>query len=333
ACLAAVCLTARGEAQGHTRSLPEVYSGHYAPGVRALPFARTKGLVQYWYRGAELPPGIIKELGWRADDFTRASSQKQRLEITMDNSKLSFASLSKTFDDNLSLQALVFLRMKTLRLPAQNRPSDPDLPALWIKGDRPFVYRGPNLLIEVEILTELTPRSTAYFVDAMSMDYRSTLSSVSERSCGGRLVAGYDVSTSRFSLSLQGAGASSIAIFLLGTENAKLGGSIPLPLDLGFLGLEGCVLGLDPLAVAGLPTDGLGRAVLGIPFSLPAQSLVVHSQVVHRTQSKGLATTNVTHSILGSRGLCNMLYNWSRFSPEAQYGPYATNRSSILLWR
>jgi hypothetical protein len=47
----------------------------------------------------------------------------------------------------------------------------------------------------------------------------------------------------------------------------------------------------------------------------------------------GWGTTNTTHSVLGGAGLATYVYNYTVDGPVAQYGPYATDRGAVLLFR
>jgi hypothetical protein len=84
-----------------------------------------------------------------------------------------------------------------------------------------------------------------------------------------------------------------------------------------------------------MPTDGQGQARVSMPFAIPTDNIVVHTQFAHTstTVPAGLATTAVAHSILGGAGLSNYVYNWTTFGLTAQYGPYPTNRGAVMLFR
>jgi len=219
-----------------------------------------------------------------------------------------------------------------VNLPAQNGPSDADVPALWLVGDRPFVFRGPHFLVQVDVQSSATPTSTPYRTDGYEM-VRTTQHGVSETGCSGSLVAS-DLS-GIWSLQVTGALPNGPVLFMLGRENTLLAGSVPLPLDLGSLGMNGCVLGVDPLLIVPLAADPSGKATLSIPFVLGLESAVIHVQAVTGTTSNlvGFGTTNAAHSILGKDGLSAYVFNWTTFTPTAEYGPFMRNTGEVLLLR
>jgi hypothetical protein len=153
-------------------------------------------------------------------------------------------------------------------------------------------------------------------------------------SCGGTLAAAG--TGTAFNLTFAGAPANAPASLLFGVENVRLGGAPVLPLRLDVLGMPGCHLGLDPVLAVGFTTDGSGGRTWSFPINYVAanDSDVVHTQVLHvRTNPGGWATTNATHSVLGSAGLGNYAYNYTRDGPTAEFGPYPTHRGAILLFR
>jgi len=330
----ALALAASAGAQQPVETVPRAFSRSHAPGARVLPFGRTRCLVQYWHRGEGITHGTVTELGWRADELTRCGSLDQRVQIRIGNVARGFGNLSRTFNENFDRGATAFLTAKTLHLPAQTKTNDPNVPAMWIKGDRPFVFTGPHLLVEVDVSTEAKPRSTNYWADGLTMSKFDTLQSKSGPSCGGSLTADYDYGHGSLRLSLAGGEPNRLALFLVGTDVVTFAGH-PLPLDLASLGMPGCWLGIAPLVILPTMMDAKARASLEFPIDLPEDSVAVHAQVVHErpTNAAGLVTSNVTHSVLGHAGLSNVLYNWDEFSPKAQFGPYASNRGTILLLR
>ncbi|MCC6672919.1 MAG: hypothetical protein IT458_17780 [Planctomycetes bacterium] len=42
---------------------------------------------------------------------------------------------------------------------------------------------------------------------------------------------------------------------------------------------------------------------------------------------------DLAHCLLGGSGQTQYVYNWTVDGPSAQYGPYTTNRSAVLLFK
>ena len=314
-------------------TIPKVFSGTYAPGAHSLPLARSRGFTQFWYRGSDLPPPLlVRAIGWRVDEDTTVQAMSLKLEIVLSNTAKTATNLSMTFADNLQKQVL-FSKMRWWNLPVQNRPSNPDHPALWMTGDRPFIFTGPNFIVQVDHQTTTVPITTLYFTDGYAMPVTPHFHMTSGKSCAGTdLIASFDTGASTYTLSLAGAPANVPAVLFLGTENRRLG-TARLPLDLSAFGAPGCWLGLAPIISIPLKTDASGRLLLTAKARLRNSTL--YSQAATRTNSNvlGYATSNVAHSILGNQGLSTYLYNWSRFGPQAQYGPFLTNRGVVTLLR
>lgn len=317
----------------HPTTLPKPFTGARAPGVNALPLARSRGFVQFWHRGDDLGPAprTITRLGWRPDEETVERAQLQVLEIVLSSTAAGFHGLDPRFANNLGADRAVFLAVRTVSLPPQNRPSDPDAPAVWIPGDRPFAWRGPHFLVQVDILTTSIPLATAYGVDGWKQILpNETVHVTSDRSCGGTLTSGWAGGT--LTLRLRGAAPGQPASFWLGIEHTRFG-AIPLPFRLDALGMPGCLLAVDPVWVVPVVADGAGAHDLALPAALPVVTFALHAQALHAAPSAplGLATTNAAHALLGTEGVSNYLYNWTVQGPVAEFGPYPANVGPVLL--
>ena len=327
----ASCLCAQA---AHPLTVPELFTGTYASGGNLLPFARTKGFIQTWYDGSNLPiPTVVTALGWRTDTTASSAPLVHTLEIVLDNTPKDFFSLDKTFANNLSAAPTKFYALKTLNLPATSAV-DPDQPSTWIPGDTPFVYLGPHFLVQVDVQTSASPGSNTYYADAYSMgSLTTTLHNQTETSCASSSLLSSDTGSS-FMLQFSGAVPSTPVTFLLGTDRQRLGG-VPLPLDLTPFGLTGCVLAVAPQATVTVTADTIGSASLTVPWIAGPPALQLFAQAVHFTSrtTVGLGTTNLTGSLLGGAGTTNYLYNWTTFTPTSQYGPYPTNRGAVILLR
>lgn len=334
--LALLALFAPVQAQARPRTIPKIFAGNYGPTANLAPLGRTKVFIQTWYRGDNLQLGLpVLELGWRVHNTISAAAQAHTMEIVLGSTPATFSTLSKTFAANLGPAPVTFLALTTVNLPAQAQPADPDQPAVWIKGNRPFVFQGPHLLVQVDVQSAAAPTSTGYNCNSFTMASASTsFFLTAEKSCAGASLQGSHAN-GQLTLSLTGAPPSTPVFFLIGLDNARLGGSVPLPLDLGFLGMTGCVLALDPFLSFGASADATGAAAPVFPVALPPESLVLSFQALHLTAANpaGIGTTNRMSTILGGAGLCTYLYNWTVFGPTAESGPFAGNRGAVILLR
>lgn len=259
------------------------------------------------------------------------------IEIKLSNATVTHATFGKIFANNLSqLTTTVFAR-KPVNLPALGGANDPDQPVAWLASDVPFAYVGPNMVIQYDLGPATGAVSTPYTCDAYTMTgATSTLFKNSETSCGGTVAASYTAAAG-LNLTISGATPNQPAWFLVGVDNVLLGGVPSLPFKLDPLGLTGCVLGVDPLVTVATVADGTGTATLNVPYTLTTTSVtdVLHVQGLHRTTGNpvGLASTDVAHCLLGGSGQTQYVYNWTVDGPSAQYGPYTTNRSAVLLFK
>ena len=336
--LASALLIATVGAQNAAQTLPRVFSQQYAPLANQLPLGRTKAFVQYWYRGDNLLSGqSVQSIGWRVDENTVIGSTPITIEVVLDNSPATFANLDRTFANNLSQAPVTFFSMKTVSLPAQAKPSNPDAPAAWLPGDVPFAFVGPNLIVQCDVQTSIVAASTGYDVDAYAMSTAVTeLHGQGGPSCAGStLTASFDRSTATYALTLRRAPANSPVMLMFGTRNTVLSSTgDQLPLDLGSIGMPGCRLGVDPDLFLPAMADAGGSLVAPLVTGWTS-SMMLFAQVAHPTTGNpmGLATTNVATSVLGYQGLNTYLYNWTSFGPTAEFGPFDSNRGPVLLIR
>ncbi len=309
-------------AVNHTRTFPDIYTGSYAGSGNAFPMGRTKGFIQFWVRGDTFPGmAPVLQVGWRV--YQTGSAHKEKIEIVMDSVTVGFATLSKTFASNLTASKTVFLALKDVNFPAITvKPTNPDVPAVWIPGDKPFV-RLPtrDVIIQVDIQTETTPRSIGYYADSIRSAQNSFINS--DPSCGGKMTGSYSGTT--LGIAHRGAPPGATALFLIGLKLFAA--------DLGALIGPGCNLHVNPLFVLALPTDASGNAALTANFPIGAtDTLALHAQAVH-LKNNALASSDVLHMSVGTAGLMTYLYNWTTFTSIAQYGPYTTNRGPVVLFR
>jgi hypothetical protein len=305
----------------HTTTIPEIATGTYLGGASSFPLGRTGGRAQYWFRRDGLPlPAIVTAIGPRATRNAAGTGRTQSLEIQMSNTALPYAGFTKDFALNLGTGATIVHARKNISIPSLTAQTDPDQPMLWILLDTPFPLLGPNLVLDFDLGSAVAAASATYNGDLVTLTSPGR-HYTSEVSCGGTLTA-TNTATS-YDLLLSGATASQPTWLMISATTRSWGGQ-RLPYALDFLGMTGCVLGIDPqIVVAGVAT-GAGTASLSIPITLPATDpYVVYAQAAHLTTANpfGLATTNVTRSLLGSTGFCSYIYNFTVDGPLAQNGP------------
>jgi hypothetical protein len=319
---------------------PKIFKDSYAPSANLLPCARTKGFIQTWYHGQNLPLGMVAtQIGWRYDAAANyAGGFTHTMEIVLDNSPTTNATLGRIFTANLSAAPVTFLPLTQVNWPAP--PSGGLDPAMWIPGTVPFAFTGPHLIVQVDIQTEAAPRSLAsLYTDSFLMSAAAPYVGAA----GGPGCASSNLSVTQFlnganvdvSFNLVGGPPNNQAIFLLGADNQAFGGVNVLPLDLTFLGMTNCRLSVDPVASLALPTDGSGNATLmGSLANIIGATQTLFAQCLHvGATPAGLVTSNVAGTAIGSAGLTNYVYNWDSFTPTAQFGPYTTSRGAVILLR
>lgn len=309
----------------HPKTLPELYTGSYAGGGNLLPLSRTRGFIQYYHRGDQFPSTkIMLQLGFRLQQtITSMGALSHKLEITVGNTKTTYTTLSKTFANNFTSTPTTFLKLKTVNFPAKSIPKDPDQPVSWIKGDAPFIWLGPNLIVQVDIQTSTTFGGTTVNANTDSIPASSLIVHNTDKSCGGSIVGTYG--SGAFSAKLTGSLAGSPIIYMIGAHL--------LPVDVGFiLPGKGCSITVNPLVTFLGTADASGSASFSIPF-VPSVTTTLHLQALHRpTSGPGLASTDVSHiQFGGNNDTSTYLYNWTVNGPTAQYGPYTTNRGPVML--
>lgn len=321
----------------YTTATPRVFTGDFAGSGNLFPFARSGGLIQYWWRGDCFSPGqVVASIGGRPMKNLNSSAQTlATVEIKFANSPLGFAGLSKTFAANLPAATTTIFTAKPVSLPAVTAASDPNRPMLWLACDVPFVVIGPNVIGQFDMGPATGAFTLTHNTDAFSMGSAgSAMHTNTGTSCGGSL-NGSPTTTTAYNLQLAGADASKPAILLIGASHTEFG-ALKLPLKLDAFGFAGCWLGVAPLVTAAVTTDATGGYFMSTPIATPpADSIVLYAQALHSyaANASGWATTNVVRSILGGAGYANYLYNFTIDGPTAQYGPYTTNRGPVLLFK
>ena len=321
-------------------TLPKVFKEAYAPTANLLPVARTKAFIQTWYHGQNLPLGtVVTQMGWRYDQSgSAATGITHTMAVVLDNSPVNNAGFTNIYANNLSATPTTFLPMQAINWPAP--PSGGLDPAMWIPGAVPFVFLGPHLIVQVDVQTETTPRTLAGFnTDAITMATTTPyLLGIGAPGCAPSSLsatAALSGTNVNFTFDLNGGPVNNQVVLLIAADNQAFGGSNVLPLDLGFIGMTGCKLGVDPITTLAVPTDGSGFAQL--PAALPnivglTQALFVQGVHIGATPL-GLVTTNTVAASVGHQGLMNYAYSWTNFGLTAEFGPYTTSRGAVILMR
>jgi hypothetical protein len=334
----AIALTADiATAQQPTVTIPRNFARVFSNSNIVTPFGRTKYFGQTWYRGDSLPkPFLMTQIGFRTGPNVSYSAMTIKFEFVLDNSKVTFGTLSKTFSANLTQSATTFYKMKNLNVPAVNKNQDPMKPVVWLPGDQVMVFTGPNLIVQNDIQTSTSASSTGWTVEGYSMSTGapSRIHSVGT-SCGkSTLSSAY--ANNQYTLTVTGAPASTPVTFYVGLDNQRRLGGGPLPVDLGVIGMTNCLLELEPLAAIPVTSNASGSATLSATLNPPTSSFFAFIQAAHAEQSANPANyvaTNMESTLFGAAGISTYVYNWTTFGPTAQFGPYNTNRGQVMLIR
>ena len=311
----------------HLRTLPKVLTGVANSPTGANIFSgRSRCLFQCWFDGSNLRAGIVTSLGLKEN--RTAGTLQHKLEIVMSSSTAGFT-MSQTFAQNLGATPTTFFTMKTISLPAVNTVG-PNQSGTWFAGDRPFIFSGPNLIIQWDIQTSTSFGTLGTrTMDGLYQTSTVPLNGTIGTSCGAAsLTSSYDTSSSSLVYTANNLQPSTPTILLLGFDSAFFAGAIRLPFDLGPLGFTGCTLDVDPIFTFVMAPVTTTASRVSLPIPVPAGSTYpIHAQAMFTDASKpsGFGTSNATWSMIGNVGLVNYMYNWSRDGATAQYGPYAVN--------
>lgn len=320
---------AQGPSAKHAVTLPDMYTGSFAGSGNAFPLARTKGFIQYYMHAPSigLVSPVVRQLGWRrAMTNTTSAAYVGTFEIKLGVAANDFANLSKTFTANFAGKPTDFFLLKKVNVPGfTTAPTDPDKPAFWITGDRPYIHTiGKALIIQVDIQTETTPRSLSGWTTDSILSGRSGISKQTDTSCGGTISASH--ASNSITLGVSGTDPNSPLLYMIGLRTLA-------PNDIGALIGPGCTFVISPDIPIGVAADASGANSITFPAAIRAtDSIGVHFQAIHLKSNK-LASTNAAHLWIGTAGAMNYVYNWTVFSATAQYGPYTTNRGPVVLLR
>lgn len=333
--LSVLSLTSVVEAQLALHTVPNAAKTLPGWAASALPLGRSRCTMQSWYRGDNLPvPAQLRSIGWRVEfGLGRMTGDTYALEVVLANSPVTFSTFSATYAANLGAAPQTFVALRSVSFPAADA-THLDQPGLWLPGDAPFVFLGPHLVVQVDNQTTTTPTSRRYTTDRFQSQNVFTGNPVSPvvSNCGGSLRPSY--SSSLWTLNLTNAAPNQPVTFLIGSNHTVSG--LPLPLDLGILGLVGCRLDVGPIVdVAGI-ADAVGTATFRIRYTHASSSaLVLLAQALHVDRNNpGLpAVSTVASTVFGMTGYCNEITSLSTFGPIAEFGPATRNEATIVLFR
>jgi hypothetical protein len=198
------CPGIAAQAAPHTTTNPRAWSGVFTNHAYATyPFGRTGGLIQYWRRGADLTvPQIITATGGRATQTLIAPAfMLNGVELTMSNTPVTFQGFSSTYANNFGPQSTIVFTRKAVNLVALNGNNSPNVPVAWLMHDVPFLFQGPNFLVQVDLGTAVGSVGINRPADGIPSTLVHHIQSAP--SCGGTLTAS-GTGTS-YALTLQGA--------------------------------------------------------------------------------------------------------------------------------
>ena len=304
----------------HTTTIPTVGTGTFLGSTSSFPLGRTGGKAQYWFRGDQLPgPMAVTSIGPRpGSNVANSTPRTQSLEITMANTSLAHAAFGRVFTQNLGASPTVVYARKMLSIPAFPAHTNVDAPGVWIALDAPFPLIGPNLVIDFDLGSAVGAVSAPYNGDLLNLAAAGR-HMTSDPSCGGTLAA--SSTTTSYTLNMAGATPSGPAWFFVSTNPLTLGG-LALPVKLDPIGMPGCLLSVDPQIIVTSTANASGVATLTAPIAI-GDAVALYAQGAHASSANpfGLATTNVTRSILGGTAFCSYIYNFTVDGPSAQNGP------------
>ena len=326
----ALALATAVTAQAPTRTLPLAAFQTWGNVTYNTNPTVTHFTLQNWYSAEHLPIGtVINAITFRGHPNLPSDAYTSNLEIKIENTSLGFGTLSTQLANNLSPNAVVAFTRKSVTTPALPASTSPnDARNFWFVLDTPFVFTGPNLIIQID---EAQRVSTGWQRrKGLDMPGLGVHRQVDHASCGGNLQAQYNGAS--YDLTVTGAPANLPVWFMFGFDTAA--SLNPHPLDLTSFGMPGCALGLEPFTLVAQPTNTNGTASMQVPFALPVQSLMISAQVLHFDLNSPaiFATTNTRSSVLGQLNSWSQVPSFNGVNALAGY-PKPFNSSATLLIR
>lgn len=287
-------------------------------------FGGTKGISQNLYEGWVPAPGLVMGVGFRRTaGITDYAGFTLDFEIVLSDTTATSATLSATFANNLGTNTTAVLPRQMINVPARDRNSPP---SAWIEfmSATPWLFQGPNLLIQTKAfattwtVTGHRPDRTFASTGGEALNFGSN--------CGAATISstttGSYLPGSSLSLTLAGAPAVVPSILLLGVDLTTMG-AIPLPLDLGVIGMTNCLLHVAPVVNFPATTDSAGAASMtfGIPAGTPSFPLAFEWFYVDPSAPRAFAmsATNGRYVQIGPR-VPGHRYVWDLFDETALTG-------------
>lgn len=316
-----------------TQALPRFATGVHQNASSQLPLGQTRGLMQSIYAGHNVRTRTIREIAWRATQSAVAPAMTHRLEVVLANTRLRASQLSRDFARNLQgAQASTFFAASSVNMPALSGSSDPNRAMVWLKGQRPFVFAGPNLLVQTR--TESSSALQSLRGRAVQAVDGGDTGAILHRygwSCAGSLDIRYGRGGAQ--LSASGVAPGLPVLFMLGFDNTSFAGVVPLPMALDAFGMGDCQLLVDPVLQVSIVANRSGVAELRVPIHTSLRELELHGQALHvLPQKRSFATTGAVQLVLGA-SLCNEISSNAPRARLADRGPAASNRGVVMLYR
>jgi hypothetical protein len=250
------------------RAAPADYADAYAysSGTGTV-FGGTKGRMMGLYVAPLPSAGPIFEFGFRGAPSTSATQAfTLDVELTVESTSLTPAQLDKTFANNVGANRTVILPRQVINLPARSANASPH-EFVWFKPAQPFIFTGPNLLVDFKRFD--SSWSSRTFRNDRTFSTTSGNAATWGQGCGAATIDSSSSNSylpgSTVDFELSGAPASTAAIAFIGF-NAGEWGPIPLPLALDGLGMPGCLLMVSPDLLFATGTDANGDAKVTLPI-------------------------------------------------------------------
>ncbi len=200
-------------------------------------------------------PKVILGLAFRAESWATGTLQGKTMvtRVALSTVKASIKQFGTNPKKNRGADYQVCFKRQTIHLPTVKFPVFPEKPLIIHKFDRPFVYKGGSLLIELKNYQKTSPKLKNYAVDRMfgspsggltgwfghSCPHRKNFISISINSL--KIGGSFTIRTFDLSCSTK----TGMGINLIGLRADKFGNT-SLPLSLGFMGAKGCSLLVSP---------------------------------------------------------------------------------------
>jgi hypothetical protein len=260
---AGLMTTATAPAQVNPVVPPEytnMWGGNNGSGVG---FGTSTNRVQALYIAPVNPNTVLFGVGFRRTVGTSASSAfSVNMTVSFSSTTRTLSTLSSTFATNVGTDATVIFN-GVLKVPAM--PANVSAASfVTIPASKPWLYKGPNLLVEAQTGTYVT--GTGVRMDRCFE--RSTAGQAMSfgQGCGSATIGstGAYMPGNSFSITLSGAPARQPVLPIIGLNSGT-----GIPMDLTPIGMTGCqMLTNMDLPQPFMITDASGAASMG-PYQVP----------------------------------------------------------------